>query len=55
MKPAATKISFGDGTVRRHGSAASHVYAAPGSYRVVVVGADKVGNRVHRGFQVRVR
>jgi hypothetical protein len=55
VKPAATKISYGDGKVRHGGSAASHVYDAPGSYRVVVVGADKVGNRVHRGFEVRVR
>jgi hypothetical protein len=54
VKPAATKISFGDGKVRR-GAAASHVYAAPGSYRVVVVAVDKVGNRAHRSFEVRVR
>ena len=55
VDPKATRISFGDGTTRRHGSGAADVYAGPGRYRIVVRGADKVGNRVYRSFEVRVR
>lgn len=51
----ATRVSFGDGTSDRHGAGFSHEYAAPGRYTVSVQAKDKVGNRLARRFQVRVR
>jgi hypothetical protein len=51
----ATRVSFGDGERDRGGSAFSHGYARPGRYRVLVWASDRVGNRVERGFEVRVR
>lgn len=46
------------GTAEGHHNPAyklSHVYASGGSYRIVVRARDKVGNRVSRSFEVKVR
>jgi hypothetical protein len=55
VKAKTTLVSFGDGERERLGTGFSHSYGQPGSYRVVVQASDTVGNRVKRGFEVRVR
>lgn len=51
----ATRVSFGDGEGAKGGARLSHEYGRGGRFRIVVRGSDEAGNRVFRGFQVRVR
>jgi hypothetical protein len=55
LRKKATLIAFGDGARARRRSQARHRFDAPGRYLVVVRARDKVGNRIVRRFQVRVR
>jgi hypothetical protein len=50
-----TRVSFGDGTGDHGGPRFSHTYQRPGSFTIRVSGRDKLGNRLHRRFRVRVR
>ncbi|HKZ14928.1 MAG TPA: PKD domain-containing protein, partial [Solirubrobacterales bacterium] len=51
----ASRVSFGDGTSDRRGAGFRHKFESPGRYTVTVHAADKVGNRLARRFEVRVR
>lgn len=51
----ASRVSFGDGTVDRHGARFRHSFESPGRYPVTVHAEDRVGNRLTRRFEVRVR
>jgi hypothetical protein len=50
-----TRCRFGDGTSARGGAAFHHDYARPGRYEVTVVARDRVGNRLHASYRIRVR
>ena len=50
-----TRVHFGDGAEERGGAKLRHRFERPGRYRIVVHARDRVGNRVTRRFQVRVR
>jgi hypothetical protein len=51
----ASRVKFGDGSSESGGSHFHHEYSAPGRYTVLVHAEDRVGNRLNRRFQVRVR
>lgn len=55
VRRAATRVAFGDGARARHGARFAHAYAAAGTYSVIVKAGDRVGNRVTRRFEVKVR
>jgi hypothetical protein len=51
----ASRVSFGDGDREHGGAKLTHTYARPGRYTVVVSARDKVGNRIWRRLEVKVR
>jgi hypothetical protein len=51
----ATRVSFGDGTAARGGSRFHHAYEGGGHFTIRVRAGDRVGNRIARRFDVRVR
>lgn len=51
----ATVVRFGDGERARGGSGFHHAYARSGRYTVAVRAIDRVGNRVRRRFELRIR
>ncbi|HVW48470.1 MAG TPA: PKD domain-containing protein [Solirubrobacterales bacterium] len=55
LAPRRSRVSFGDGTTDRHGARFRHKFASPGLYTVTVRAEDRVGNRLARRFEVRVR
>lgn len=55
LDPKASRVSFGDGDREHGGAKFTHSYARPGRYTVVVSARDKVGNRLWRRLEVKVR
>ena len=55
LDPAKTRLSFGDGGRSSGKSAASHVYARRGTYRLSVTASDALGNSSSTSRTVTVR
>jgi hypothetical protein len=55
LAPKASRVSFGDGDREHGGAKFTHTYARPGRYTVVVSARDRVGNRLWRRLEVKVR
>jgi hypothetical protein len=55
LAPGSAIVNFGDGEVKRHGADFAHVYVKAGTYRVSVKAKDRLGNRMHASYQVKVR
>jgi hypothetical protein len=45
VRTSSVRVSFGDGHSARRRTAFTHSYSRPGSYTIVVVASDKVGNK----------